>query len=419
MTRNHYTWKGGSVPIIGDHSLNKLDLLERYIGGYLDVVSMNGYAKQLPLFFVDGYSGGGVYGHNNAEVLGSPFRVLNAAREFCARIPPDSSLRPNFKFVFVDEDGDALDFLRGQINEWINRNKVPWGKDDIDVIHGNFNKECDGILRRIRKEGVRKAIFSLDQYGWLDVEVPKVWRILRDIEAPEIILTIATDWIADYLKVDEMVEAMKKMQLFDSVPRDYGEELQRAKDMEGEIFRSGKTENVRRGICQKMIVKGIAEGFRDRKIYYNPYCVRSQESNKSYIILHISTHIRAKDVMLALQWELGTCVHEGNPGLKMIEFNPRDLKRGSYMFKEQDEERSAEELMTQLPEIIKDGPDISAAEFYAKIANETPARREAIYNVLRRLEGRGSISIYGPKGRSVSDIRDKTIIRWRGQTSFL
>ncbi|MBI5278242.1 MAG: three-Cys-motif partner protein TcmP [Burkholderiales bacterium] len=82
MTLKQYDWKDGP-DLIQQHSVAKHRILEAYLAAYFKTLVSSPSQDVLPLNFVDGFAGGGLYVHNDTRepVKGSPFIFLGATRE--------------------------------------------------------------------------------------------------------------------------------------------------------------------------------------------------------------------------------------------------------------------------------------------------------------------------------------------------
>lgn len=73
-----YDWGiGNPLPKIEEHSLVKLNIIEKYLEAYMRHLTISPYPRNLKFAVIDGFSGGGLYKDiKGQEILGSPLRVL-------------------------------------------------------------------------------------------------------------------------------------------------------------------------------------------------------------------------------------------------------------------------------------------------------------------------------------------------------
>jgi three-Cys-motif partner protein len=101
------------------------------------------------------------------------------------------------RYIFVEKDPEALDYLRGVLNESRYAQLVG---DRIHLIQGEFTAQVSEIMAFVKKRGrADRAIFVLDQFGYTDVPLPTIRSILATLDNAEVILTFATDFLIDYL----------------------------------------------------------------------------------------------------------------------------------------------------------------------------------------------------------------------------
>jgi hypothetical protein len=147
-----------------------------------------------------------------------------------------------------------------------------------------------------------------------------------------------------------------------------------------------------------------------RAPYYTCFFIKSPESHKSYWLVHISKHPKARDEMALEHWALGNhFIHHGREGLRMLGFDPDQAQDTGqipldFMFDDNAEARSRAALRCELPPLIFDrrrqrqgAPTMG--RLFTTIANETPATTELISKVLVDLRGDSEIEIITKDGR--------------------
>lgn len=126
------------------------------------------------LTLVDGFAGGGVYRHatTGEEVLGSPFVMLEAAKEaeFLINQNRQKKIHFDIQYIFIEADKATAEVLRFQLVERGYRSLL---NESIHVLDGRFHDHADTVVQEIKKKSPKsaKAIFLLDQYGYTDVPV--------------------------------------------------------------------------------------------------------------------------------------------------------------------------------------------------------------------------------------------------------
>ena len=110
----HYEWKiGRPLPVLGEHSVAKHDIFERYVRTYIDRLTRTPSQTMLNLTIVDGFSGGGLYRLGSREVDGSPLRLLNTveAADKSLNAARAKGFEVRADFFFIDENPEHIAFL--------------------------------------------------------------------------------------------------------------------------------------------------------------------------------------------------------------------------------------------------------------------------------------------------------------------
>jgi three-Cys-motif partner protein len=366
------------------------------------------------LALVDGFAGGGLYVDEatRTEHVGSPLIMLEAMA--AAQVEAQAERRKPFaldvQYVFVEKSQSNTTFLRHSLRD---RGFTPRMDSSIRIIQGSFEDEADRIIESIRTAGTRvhRAIFVLDQYGYADVPFPVLRRIFERLPQAEILLTFATDYILGYLADrNESHAALTRMSGDPAFAK-------RVIDL--------RDEPDGRRLIQTLLHERIHRS--SGASFYTPFFITSRESNRSFWLLHLSPHARARDVMTRLHWELHNhFAHYGGPGLDMLGYDPKRPDAGTqvaFSFDANARERTTVALCEQLPKRIwnfRDG--IPVGELYAHIANETPADSALMGEVLGKLAAEREINVTGPKGgrtRSQEGFTDHHIVVPTSQVPIL
>ena len=133
--------------------------------------------------------------------------------------------------------------------------------------------------------------------------------------------------------------------------------------------------------------------------FVSPFMV--QHSGWGYWLLHLSNHKEANDVMKVTHWaHQNHSLHEGFPGLRMLEFNRENWKQSSFFrFDTDANDSTLEALMCELgPQISSLGEAPTVGGLIASVANETPADRSRIIQTLGILHDADEYRFVGPKG---------------------
>jgi hypothetical protein len=163
-----------------------------------------------------------------------------------------------------------------------------------------------------------------------------------------------------------------------------------------------RSENVNRAMIQKYILDKLCHKFKAE--FFTPFFIKSRQSHKSYWLLHLSRHPRARDAMTELHWQFQNhFVHQGKPGLNMLGFDPLYENTLPFGFDEQAGALTHEALVNELPYILS-FEGISFGDLFRKICNETPASAKRLEEAIIALRDYGDLDIFTSDGRR----RDRT-----------
>ena len=402
MSTSHYNWEiGKPLPKIGQHSLAKHRIIDRYLREYVKVCTATPVQEKLNLAVIDGFCGGGVYDFLGQRVPGSPLVLLNAITEMEDELnksrPKGFEIRTDF--VFIDLDRRNAEFLRAEIEASpfacrLDKSIFIWTDDFNDRV-----RDAIGIVKRLSTKG--RSIWLLDQYGWSDVAFRSMRQILSELEKAEIFLTFSVDSLIDY-----MSEKRLEQQGYRDVELDPGfiREILAEKG-EGDGWRT----LIQNSLYGHLVEKTGAE-------FYSPFFIHSAEAHRSYWFLHLSRHREARNVIGTIHWEESTVsLHHGRAGLQALGFergaDPRQLDL-PYGFDGAAREKSIATLMEQIPRKISDAIDADLAPslemLFGHHCNDTPVTREIIEQVLLSLRDEKEIVIEDaignekPRSRSVA-----------------
>jgi len=361
-----FGWKIGSTPpSLSAHSDAKLRLIARYLESYFPAILVNHAQDRQRITLVDGFCGGGRFTDDGSIVSGTPFLFLEAVvkAERIANTGRNKPLTIDAEYHFVDSKRDHVEFLRAEL---IKAGYLDQLDRSIFLYNADFETVFPDICRRIEgrtKRGVGRSIFLLDQKGYSDVAFETVRKILR-FSAAECILTFAVGWLIDYLT--DKPQTLKRVS-----PIEISEEQLRE-------FLRFKDEQGGRYVIQRLLLRHIADATKAR--FQSPFFLRSKEARKDLWLVHLSNHLKARNVMVDSHWLINNqSLHQGHGGLEMLGFNPNIDPDGApdFWFGAKDEEvmkdRLADDFMRRLRGVHKN-ISVPYGDFVTSIANETPAR---------------------------------------------
>lgn len=368
-----------TLPIIEEHSLVKLNIIEKYLEEYMLHLTILPYTKNLKFAIIDGFSGGGLYKNiKGQEILGSPLRILETIKRLKNQI---SLKRENNKFkqinfdipIFcIEKDKKVFEFLKYTINQ----RKLD---SSVNIINGEFEKIYKNIIRELQNKKYKRAIFLLDQYGYVEANIETIKNILNSFQNAEIILTFACDSLIDYLSMKNKT-ALLNLGLDNN---DITHLLDTKKDNDGN-----------RRILQFALLKSIISKVGD--CYYTPFFVRGDKTHRAYWLLHFSMHPIARNEMVKLHYENhNSFIHYGGEGLDMFGYSTKD--KAPFLFEEQDRLDSLELIKKQIQNKVGNYNDKTFETLIQHEINYTPATIETICESLQEQLSYGEIDIIDPK----------------------
>nr|VFJ62973.1 MAG: three-Cys-motif partner protein [Candidatus Kentron sp. FW] len=425
MPKKEYDWHiGEKPPEINLHSLAKHRVYEEYLSHYIRVLNTNPRIPTFSLAIIDGFAGGGVYTdpRDNSLYPGSPLRLVRAAEAAEALVNLERqqggvhtpfTLQAEYFFVEKKKSNhDHLDWYLSQ--EGLNHR---FGKD-IFLLKDEFTKRLEEVVQYIEKRGKsRRCLFFLDQYGYKHVPFNDIRMIFSRLPNAEIILTFAMDALIDYMSEDP--RWLKSL-----------EEIEIPKKLDIDKLLKEKEDNKDwRQVVQFVLHR--ATWSQSGAGYYTPFFIKSDESNRSYWLIHLSNHPKARDVMTEVHWRLKNHFsHYGGPGLWMFGYDPKQdhlisgqldlFSETEYSFDETAKEKTRQAIIEELPGLIYQYPNgIPYPKLYQRVANTTPATSEHIKEVATLLLQAKELEAIGPNNEyRHTRIKKDDILRIRQITVF-
>lgn len=388
-----YHWGPGlPLPQLGEHSSAKHDIYSTYVARYVTTLTKRHVQSQLKLTIVDGFSGGGLYERAGQIVDGSPLRLLEAIDEARAVLQARrSDFDLDVDFVFIDENRNHIAFLTDQLEKRGYGALIREGK--IRLISSAFEEVIPDVIASIRKKGrAHHSLFFLDQYGWSDVKLATIRRIMGELDTPEVVLTFMVDSLINLLHD-------KTSSLSALAALDYGREDVRALlDIKDEHGAKGWKRAIQNSVYRHIQrCTGAA--------YYTPFFVHPPESHRDYWLIHLSKHHQAREEMGNVFWSTNnTMEHFGGPGFDALGFDPKvDVRQGmmDYCFDDNAASRSKQQLLDQLPRLLhsgwSNGQVMTKRTLFAARANDTPVVGSLVDSQLAALRDAGELVIFAQK----------------------
>lgn len=424
MTEVHYDWAPGEeYPIIQQHSIAKHEILRAYLIAYIQTLISNPNREEFRLALIDGFAGGGVYRHasDGREVLGSPFIMLDAAREAEFTINQHRSKPVTLKidYFFIEKDLAAATLLRQEATARGYGSRL---ENDIFIYNSSFDDKAAAIIEFVQQKMPRsgRAIFLLDQYGYSKVPTGLINTIIRTLPGSEVLLTFAVDSLLTYItdKNAQTQALLNKIGTPDVLRERTIEDIKRS-ERDWRLF------------IQSCLYRDLVDNCGAK--FYTLFFIRSSKGHGDYWLIHFSQRARARDVMTRIHWEKNTSfIHYGGPGVDMFKalgYVPNSdasfTKQESLGFCFDDDAltSSVNVLMDQLPRLVyHDDEGITFSELYATTCNTSPASADVYRKALGELMAIKEVVVVSKDGierRSANRIHDTdTLIPPRQRTLF-
>jgi three-Cys-motif partner protein len=389
MGNSKAKWRiGGPTPTIEPHTLAKHRIVRRYIQRYIEIVTRNRRMDTLRITFVDGYSGGGRYTNGQESFPGSPMIFLSTVAEMESQIAAGRTKGFNIqaRYIFIDNERRHTDYLRAEIESSAFRGLLD---KEISIWTGDFNVLVDSAIAAVKQNSTKAgcSIFLLDQFGWSQVSLLSIRKILSSLQKSEVFLTFMVDALATYLADNKYdMSAFSRIDLPPEMVRDM---LRfREEDYLGA-----------RVLIQNFMYDHIRK--QTSAPYYSPFMIKSRESNRSHWFLHLSKHHEARNEIGEIHWqENNTTTHHGRPTFGSLGFTASE-RLDQYMIESflDDHARNLslttfrEEIPSLIGEATAVGRPANLIELFGKRSSDSPLVRSIVDPVLLELRDEGEVVI--------------------------
>lgn len=389
VAKHGYDWSDlNRPPEIDAHSIAKHDVIRAYVERYVSVLTANPRIDVLRINFVDGFAGGGLYRNAGQLHLGSPLLLLQTIEQLQKKIRAERTkpFEIRSRYYFIEKDRKAHRALLHNLNGFghdVNPDK------GLHVERGNFVQLLPSILDAVQAAGGQKrTVFLLDQYGYKDVPFGSLKVIFATLPHAEVILTFATDALINYMSTrPEFLKAVQGIGLGEVLTPEY-------------ISTMHETREARFAV-EKILHEHIHTNSGAR--FFTPFFVRSPNSHRSYWLVHLSSHPKARDEMTAIHWNLANhFCHYGKAGLNMLGFDPEMEDFGQsvfdFYFDDNAKRRTYDALSEDIPRRLKIDKPITYGQLFTENCNQTPAHSAQFKQVLFDLASMGVLQIRTPSG---------------------
>ena len=384
-TALQFSWQpGAEPPTIEPHSDAKLRLLRAYLDRYFDVVCALPQMDRLRIALVDAFCGGGLFRQGDGtDRFGSPLVMIDALARAQVRVNSGrrKPLRIEPKFFFIDQDADAVDFLRGTL---ASTDLCRPFLDQICVRQGTSSDLLPAIVREIAQwipSG--RSLFLLDQCGYRDAPHSDVRLIYQSLPKSEVIVTYNFGAIYDYMHDSaRFLAAMAPFEL----SADHLRALLKERERQAGRYFAGR-------LLGRLFKAYVGSRFASR------FFLHSESAGRDMWFVHYSKVTRSRLVMSEAHWAIkNASVTQGEAGLDMLGFLPswEDQIPLDFGFDQADEGRIHTALMSDLVRWLEQfDPDAAPTmdALLALCADDTAATESQFHRALAALESDGEIEV--------------------------
>lgn len=417
--KDGYGWDDPlNPPPIEKHSKTKHEVIKSYIKRYIEILTAMPQKDLLRLYIIDGFAGGGFYkdeDNDNKLVVGSPILLYETIRkmEYQVNLSRTKKLKIDDHYFFIEKDKKTINCLEYSLKQ------KNISSPNIHILNEDFVVALPKVINHIKnykRQRKPRCIFILDQYGYKDVPLNYLNQIFVEFpESAEVVLTFSTDTIVNYLSEDEKFKtAMKRVGLEDIFTDD-------------QIIQYKESANARL-LIEQQIYDQVA--CKCGAKFFTPFFIKSKKSRRSYWLIHLSNHPKARDEMCKIHWSLENhFVHHGDPGLNSVgiglekslhmilgysDAHSDQEMQGSFefIFDDNAEKRTKVALSAQIPGLLNHNKPISFGELIVRTCNGTPANTDHYKAVIYELFKNKEITLVNKQGnlariRSPSGISDE------------
>ena len=346
---------------------------EQYLGKYIRERCKNPHQENFRLSIVDGFAGGGAYKDGSP---GSPVILANTVLQtvqginFEREVNGRSKVNVECLMFLNDADGDAIDLLKNSMAPCVAESKESDSLVKLipEYSIGKFESKIDMFIEKITDAKCRSVLYYLDQYGYSQVNVPTIFKLMHSAKSVEVFLTYAIDALLTYLQTNNRKALMTSLSHLDI--------------QEGDILTDGEFVS-KWGMLGKM-ERLVHKAFSDVAPYFSPFAIHNPGKWK-YWLMHFVKNAQGRVVYNDVLHDTGGLqAHYGGPGLKMLSHNPNDERYSlPFTFNESARRSSREQLYEDVVRSVCDYEgEVDVSRFLLDAYKSTPAHSDDIKTAL-------------------------------------
>ena len=379
MAEKRYDW---DAAVLGDHSRKKHEILEEYFRRYLLERCKHPRRRAFRFAIVDAFAGAGEYDDGS---LGSSRIFVQTLFRAAKEVNLDRAFKglPSVDFACLmivnDSDRDALRDLEERL--------APFGAgldEHVDfetmAFPGEFEVVADAILATVRSRRFNSVLYNLDQYGYSDVKLATLRRLVVSAQSVEIFLTFAVQAMLTYLSRNDPDAVLRRL-------RHLGIQ---EKELDAIDKWSSKPEWL--GAIERLAFDQLGQSAP----LVSPFSINNPNGWR-YWLMHFARRHRARQVYNdVLHDKSARQAHYGRAGLKMLGHDPAHEGQ-LYLFDGDAREAARNELPDDIPRLIAEKTDaVPVGEFLRDVYNQTPAHSD---DINRSIFASAELEVLTPNGK--------------------
>lgn len=175
-----------SQRVMLDHSKAKVELLEKYLEKYLNIISNDGYTKKIDVY--DLFCGEGEYENGG---VGSPIAILKVIEELHTINKAKVRQLPKVNVFFNDMKFEKTEKLKKVINDKT-LHKAEYGA--IHFRNKNYKDIVSVLAQYISSVKTEKAFIFIDPYGYKEIRASEIKELLISGKS-EVLLFLPTQFM--------------------------------------------------------------------------------------------------------------------------------------------------------------------------------------------------------------------------------
>jgi three-Cys-motif partner protein len=426
MAKKPYNWRiGDDPPFIKPHSIAKQKVYTQYIERYIRTLNSNPLIPNFKIVIVDAFAGGGEYlTEDGNKHNGSPIKIIETVKNTEKSINSDriNEFSIQQKYFFIEKKKSNFEYLKNHLKSL---EYDQFFEREIVLKKGKFEELYKDVVNQIHVEFGKKvrAIFILDQYGYTDAPFSIIRDIFDHLPNAEIILTMAVDSLIDYI-CDPKEAVAEYSDLFGNQKQEkvnsglqFQQTLKAKLGLDlAELHKIKQKDVLWRGIIENMLIDKLK--LLSGAKFYTPFFLSEENKHRDMWLVHLSNHSQARHVMGEVHWDVANhektkMNHYGVLGFQGINEYTNQLFDDieDFSFNAEAKHKMKMRNMEDIPKALHNNP-LSFKEFYASIANNTPAHKEHFRGYMQELLQLKELSITGKNGEQRRvDVKDDDIIK--------